>query len=328
MRIPKLAQWFLAILIFTVAAMPACAHPGAGIAVGSTGQVYFVHGGSPRSNRILKIDSAGQLTTFVEGTPGKRLSNPHHLLLDKDENLYCVGDRDSQVLKITPEGKTTVVYPSGDSIEKKVGRGGDPFTIDAQANIYCVEYQQFKQTQILKISPDGKVASLAGGEWGHADGIGSQAKFGDLHGAAFAWAADGTLLTTDNGTFVRRITADGTVSTLAGGEEAGFVNGSGKEARFNGAMGVAVGADGNVYVADTRNRRIRKVTPEGHASTLAGTGDQGGADGPGEKASFDNPAGVAVGRDGAVYVLDHVRSAPRVRKISPAGIVATIATVD
>lgn len=328
MNVARFKCWVLAVLVFSAVATPVGAHPGAGIAVDGHGQIYFVQGGSRDHNRIMKIDAAGQLTTFVEGALGKTLSNPHHLLLDKEGNLYSVGDRDSQVLKVTPNGKTTVVYPVGDSIEKIIGRGGDPFTIDAQSNIYCVKYEQFKQTQILRISPAGQQTNLAGGEWGYADGNGSQAKFRDLHGAAFAWAADGTLLTTDNGTFVRRITAEGTVTTVAGGEEAGFVNGPGKEARFNGAMGLAVDLKGSVYVADTRNRRIRKVTPNGDVSTLAGTGDRGSADGPAETASFSDPAGVAVGREGTVYVLDHDRRALRVRKIAPTGIVTTIAALD
>jgi sugar lactone lactonase YvrE len=200
--------------------------------------------------------------------------------------------------------------------------------MDAQENIYGVDYQQHKQCQIVKISPDGRVTSLAGGDWGYADGKGPQAKFRDLHGSAFAWAADGALLITDNGTFVRKVTPEGMVSTLAGGEEAGFMDGSATEARFNGAMGIAVESSGSVYVADSRNRRIRKVSPDGDVSTYAGTGQGREANGLRQKATFENPAGVAVGRDGTVYVLDYVRSDPHVRKITPEGIVTTIAEVD
>jgi hypothetical protein len=268
------------------------------------------------------------LTTFFDGGTGKRLSNPHHVMLDKDGNVYSVGDRDSQILKIAPDGNAAPVDPRGDSITKKIGRGGDPFTMDAQANIYGVDYQQHKQCQIVKISPDGRVTSLAGGDWGYADGKGPQAKFRDLHGAAFAWAADGALLITDNGTFVRKITPEGTVSTLAGSEAAGFMDGSATDARFNGAMGIAVDLKENVYVADSRNRRIRKVSPDGDTTTHAGTGQSGEANGPRKTATFENPGGVAVGRDGTVYVLDYVRSNPHVRQITPDGIVTTIAEVD
>jgi sugar lactone lactonase YvrE len=293
--------------------------------VDARGQVYFVY---PSQSRIMRVDAMGKLTTFIQGEDGKKLSVPHHLVLDKEGNLYAAGDRDGGVWKMTPDGKTTQVYPPPDwrgiGI---VGSGGDPFTMDADGNLFCINYRQFKHSQVLKISPDGRLASLAGGDWGYADGRGSQAQFRYLHSAAFAWTAAGSLLLTDNGTSIRTIAPDGTVTTLAGGPEDGYADGSGKEARFKGAMGLAVDAKGNVFVADSGNRRIRKITPDGRVSTFAGSGKRGGDDGPAGKATFADPAGVAVGRDGTVYVLDYVGDHPRVRRIAPDGAVTTTATV-
>jgi DNA-binding beta-propeller fold protein YncE len=114
-----------------------------------------------------------------------------------------------------------------------------------------------------------------------------------------------------------------TVSTLAGDGTAGDTNGLGTAARFNNPDGIAVDAAGYVYVTDLSNRRIRKISPAGMVSTLAGTGTLGYADGPGTSAQFELPHGVAVDSAGNVYVAD--TSNHRIRKISPAGMVTTLA---
>jgi hypothetical protein len=270
-------------------------------------------------NRIVKVDSSGKVTTFVQGEEGGKLSVPHHLVLDKRGNLYSAGDRDGVVWKIEADGKTTQIYPPlnwyGIGF---VGSGGDPFTRDDEGKIFAINYRQFVHCQILKIGPDGRLAILAGSDWGYADGNGSQARFRNLHGAGFAWASDGALLITDNQTMVRKIESDGTVTTLAGGQEKGFSDGAAKEARFNGATGLATDAAGNVYVADSGNRCIRKIAPDGRVSSLAGS----------DKQTFQQPVGVAVSRTRAVYILDYVHENPVVRKITTDGIVTTIATVN
>jgi sugar lactone lactonase YvrE len=273
--------------------------------------VYFVDG---IRHRIMTVDADGKLATFVQGEDGKTLSVPHHLATDDAGNLYSVGDRDSAVWRISPDAKLTKVYPlTGSKGNAVIGSGGDPFTRDAEGNLYGVAKEQFQRVEIFKISPDGRATVLAGGAWGHADGKGPRAQFGDLHSAGFAWTVDGTLLVTDSGSSVRRIAPDGTVTTLAGGRKRGFADGPAADAKFNGACGMAVDAAGNILVADTGNRRIRKITKGGQVSTLP------------SKSPFDRPAGVAVGRDGAVYVLDYSRDDPRVRRLRSDGTVAIIA---
>jgi hypothetical protein len=251
--------------------------------------------------------------------------------LDNQGNVYSVGDRDGQVWKINPDGRTTLVYPLPDLWQgiQFVGEGGNPFTLDAEGNLYCLHDRQFKYTQILKIGPDVRIATLAGGDWGFADGKGSQARFAYLHYAAFAWTPAGALLVTDSGSSVRKIMPDGAVTTLAGSAEAGFSDGSSQEARFKEAVGLAVDAEGNVYVADGGNRRVRKITPNGRVSTIAGTGQRGHLDGPAQNATFDTPVGIAVSRDKSVYVLDYDEDDhPRVRRISADGNLTTIAAVE
>ena len=119
------------------------------------------------------------------------------------------------------------------------------------------------------------------------------------------------------------VAQSGTVSTLAGTGASGFVNGTGTTASFYIPQGVAVDSSGNVFVGDTYNHAIRKITPAGVVSTLAGNGSVGFANGTGTAASFNWPHGVAVDSSGNVFVADSFNSA--IRKITPAGVVSTFA---
>ncbi len=115
----------------------------------------------------------------------------------------------------------------------------------------------------------------------------------------------------------------GTVTTFAGGSS-GSADGTGADARFYYPSGVAVDGDGNLYVTDRYNYTIRKITPAGVVTTLAGSaGNSGSADGTGADARFNYPAGVAVDGDGNLYVADS--SNLTIRKITPAGVVTTLA---
>jgi hypothetical protein len=195
--------------------------------------------------------------------------------------------------------------------------------VDAAGNVYVGEYGN---NTVRKITPAGEVATLAGltGSPGSADGAGSAARFSGPGGVAVD--AGGVVYVADqyNNT-IRRITPAGVVSTLAGlAGERGGVDGSGRAARFNSPTGVAVDAVGNVYVADQYNDTIRRITPAGEVTTLAGrAGHQGSADGAGEAARFFNPVGVAVDGEGNVYVADQFNQT--IRKIAPTGEVATLA---
>lgn len=122
---------------------------------------------------------------------------------------------------------------------------------------------------------------------------------------------------------VRKLDPFGIVTTLAGGGEPGFEDGEGRSARFNGPAGVVLDPDGNLLVADTGNFRIRKVTPQGTVSTLAGSGRRGNQEGPALEGEFVYPSGIAVDRDGSVYVAD--REANRIKRITPEGVLMIIA---
>jgi len=153
-------------------------------------------------------------------------------------------------------------------------------------------------------------------------GDGSPLSFSDPSGVAIA--ADGTIYVADAGESnrIRKISPDGNVTTLAGGGE-GFADGTGASASFNTPSALAHGPDGNLYVADTGNNRIRKITPEGVVSTVAGDGTAGYVDGPAAQARFNGPIGLAVSEGGDIYVADTYNDG--VRMITTEGQVTTIA---
>ncbi len=176
------------------------------------------------------------------------------------------------------------------------------------------------------MSPGGVATTLAGtaGESGSQDGTGAAARFHDpfdvtVDGSGNVFVADRTNHS------IRKITAAGVVTTFAGRAGApGAANGSGASARFSNPQGVASDSAGNIYVADTGNHTIRKITPTGVVSTFAGSaGRPGSTDGVGGTVRFSSPFAVAVDGSGNVYVSDFNNSV--IRKITSSGVVTTLA---
>lgn len=200
--------------------------------------------------------------------------------------------------------------------------GPEGVAVDASGNVYVAD--GWNHT-IRKITPVGVVSTLAGsaGEGGSADGAGSAARFMNPQGVAVDASGNVYVVDSENHT-IRKITPGGIVSTLAGSAgERGRADGAGSVARFYRPAGIVVGASGNVYVADSENHTIRKITPGGIVSTLAGSPEEwGSVDGPGSVAKFHRPSGIAVDASGNIYVADSGNNT--IRRITPAGVVSTI----
>ena len=178
----------------------------------------------------------------------------------------------------------------------------------------------------LLIAPTLRATVHAGapGTAGSADGSASTARFNGPQGVALG--GGGVLYVVDalNST-IRRIAADGTVSTFAGtAGSPGVLDGTGAAARFSTPLGIAIDAGGTLYVAQSVNHTIRKITPAGVVTTLAGSaGQPGSQNGTGTAARFNNPTALAVGADGTVYVADTGNH--QIRTITAAGVVGTLA---
>jgi len=194
--------------------------------------------------------------------------------------------------------------------------------VDAAGNVYVADKGN---NEIRKITSTGTVSILSGtlaAGNSNTSTIGVSATYNGPTGVAAD--AHGNIFVADFGNnLIRKIASDGTVTTLAGGSKSGNTNDVGTKALFNGPAGVAVDTSGNVYVADFANNLIRKITPAGAVTTLAGSGKVGSANGTGTAATFNGPRGVAVDINKNVYVADANNNL--IRKIDSTGVVTTFA---
>jgi hypothetical protein len=260
------------------------------------------------------------------------LGSSSALVAPRNRQTYTLSgtaaNTDTRTLKVGAQGLDLLAGQPGGSGNAD-GRGAaarfnSPWgvAVDAAGNTYVADTSNHT---IRKISPGGMVSTLAGltGKYGTTDGTGTAARFFIPLGVAVDAAGNVYVADTSNQT-IRKITPSGVVTTLAGTETTtGYADDLGTAAMFNTPSGVAVDKDGNVYVADTGNHTIRKITPGGMVSTLAGqAGTPGAANGTTE-ARFNTPYGVAVDKDGNVYVADKYNST--IRKITPEGVVSTLA---
>jgi hypothetical protein len=325
-----------------------------GVAVDVAGNVYVA---DSYNNTIRKITPGGGVTTLaglagskgsVNGTGGAaRFNFPRGGAVDSQGNVYVADSNSHTVRKVTTNGVVTTLAGLAGTPGSVNGTGSgarfnypNGVAVDTAGNVYLAD--QFNST-IRKITPGGAVTTLAGlaGTTGSDDGTGSGARFNYPSGVAVDSAGNVYVADEFNQT-IRKIAAGGVVTTLAGNPTilnldgypaGGYADGTGPDAQFNYPVGITVDRDGNVYVADSDNNLIRKITPEGMVTTLAGDPiphydpngnlSPGYADGTGTNAQFHMPIALAVDGTGRLYVADSGNFT--IRQVTPEGAVTTLA---
>ncbi|EEF63094.1 NHL repeat containing protein [Pedosphaera parvula] len=308
-------------------------HP-MGLAVDNATNLYVADYGN---HLIRKITPSNVVSTLagVTGVPGSadglggQFNEPEAVAVDQAGNVYVADTGNAAIRMIMPGGSVTTLAGAAGFVGSADASGTNALFhqpagigINSAGNLYVADY--FNNT-IRQISPAGVVTTLAGlsGTAGSADGTNSSARFLGPQGVAVDSTGTVFIADTANST-IRVMTAAGVVTTLAGSPSEGSINGVTSSARFYSPQNVAVDGQNNIYVADTQNSVIRKITPFGVVSVLAGTtGVFGSADGSGANALFSGPQGIAVDGGGNIYVADTGNST--IRKITPSGSTSTLA---
>ena len=246
-----------------------------------------------------------------------RFNEPIGIAVDSADHVYVADSGNHTIRKITPEGMVTTLAGSAKERGSADGTGSAArfafpcgIDLDREDNLYVADSDNYT---VRQVSPSGVVTTLAGsaGLKGGTDGVGSAARFNHLAGVALDSAGNVYVADASNHT-IRKVSPAGAVTTLAGStKKMGVADGTGEAARFSCPYGVALDPEGNVFVTDGGNGRIRLISAGGVVTTLAGS--------PGQ---FMCPYGVALDSGGNLFVTD-VRGR-MIRKVTPAGVVTTV----
>jgi uncharacterized protein (TIGR03437 family) len=307
------------------------------VTVDGAGNIY-----APDFDRdvVYKIDPLGVTTVFAgtgiagslgDGGPATaaRLNAPAGVALGPDGSLYIADYNNDRIRRVAPNGTISTIAGSasgyaGDGGQATAARLNGPSSVglDAAGNLYVVDAVN---RRVRKITPAGIITTVAGTGRSTLSGDGGLATATDMAPFWIAVARDGTFYVTDDSDAslnafkrVRRIGTNGIITTVAGTGTGGYAGDGGPAAQalIRSASGVAIDGNGNLYVADARDSRIRKVSPDGLISTYAGTGTAGSAGdgGPAVAATFNFPSGMTVDGAGNLYVADTRND--KIRRIS------------
>ncbi|MEK9523419.1 RICIN domain-containing protein [Streptomyces sp. NPDC087908] len=285
---------------------------------------------------VTTVAGTGTAGSAGDGGPAvaAQLNRPYGIAVDSTGTLYFSDYSGHRVRKITTDGKISTVAGTGTAGFR--GDGGPAeaaqlhapreVAVDGAGALYIADSNNHR---IRKVTADGKISTVAGTGAAGFRGDGGPATAGQLNlPLGVAVDSTGNLYIADYYNHrVRKVAADGTISTVAGNGTAGAKGDGGPAvaAQLNGLHGVAVDGAGELYIADNKNHRVRKVTADGKISTVAGTGVAGfgGDDGPAVSAKLHFPVGVMVDSAGTLYVSDY--SNHRVRKVTADGKISTVA---
>ena len=332
----------------------AASYTTAATVIGDSGATFSVRlCTGPQASNVC-VDSASAALTVnpivlnaaqFAGTPGitgsadgtgaaARFNTANYVTVNPATGTIYIGDSGNSTLRaMTPAGAVSTLAGTVGAFGFADGTGSAArfnfpggLALDAAGNLFLADWDNFL---IRRITPAGVVTTLAGspGVAGSTDGTGAAARFRNPNGLAAD--AAGNLYVADWGNHtIRRVTPAGVVTTLAGSPGfAGSADGTGAAARFSNPTGMAVDSAGNVYVADQGNQTIRRITPAGAVTTLAGlAGAAGSTDGTGNAARFTQPSALSISPSGDLFVISGANG-ETVRKITAAGVVTTVVGV-
>ncbi len=315
-----------------------------GVGADAAGNIWAA---SQSISKVYKRDTAGTSSIFA-GSPASgfagdggaatsaRLSNPQDAAADSAGNVYIADTFNERIRKVDTSGNISTI--AGTGVQSSTGDGGpaasatlsrpDKLTVDSAGNIYIGDSGA---NNVRKIDTAGNISTIAG-LGPTAVGDGAAAASASLNGpsGAAADAAGNIYIADAANNRIRKIDAStGNISTIAGTGTAGNTGdgAAATSATLSSPYGVALDSDGNVYIADTGNNRVRKVTvSSGNIAALAGTGTAGftGDGGAAASATLRSPRGVAVDSSGDVYIADSQNE--RIRKVTiSTGNIETIA---
>ncbi len=285
------------------------------------------------------LAQSGIITTYVgPGLPvdgalavTQAIDNPNAVAIDHSGVLFVASATQQRVYRVAADGRLSLVAGGGSS---DLGDGGlatsaqltpSALAFDSAGNLYIADVPH---ARVRKVTPAGIISTVAGSVRGYG-GDGGPATSAQLdQPTGLAVDSSGNLYIADRANSnIRIVTSAGIISTLAGNGMWGYGGDGGPatSARLAGPNGLAVDSAGNLYIADTYNYRVRKVTPAGTISTLAGNGAIGfnGDGGPATSAQLDDPTGVTVDLKGNLYIAD--QGANRIRMVTSSGIISTVA---
>ncbi len=304
------------------------------VALDATGNLFIADSGN---FRIRKVTSGGVVSTIAgNGTPGFKgnstqatsaeLYGPAGMATDAAGNLFLADYLNQRVFKVTPGGAISTV--AGNGTQGFSGDGGpatsaqlnEPWgiAVDAAGNLFIADLVNHR---IRKVTTDGAIGTVAGMGIPGFGGDGGRATSAQLnYPVGVAVDSAGNLFIADSGNNrIRRVTAGGVISTVAGNGIQGFIGdgGAATAARLYGPTGIAVDSAGSLFISDHGNNRVRKVTSDGIISTVAGLGTAGfsGDGGLATAAQLNFPMGVALDASGNLFLADYTNN--RVRMVKP-----------
>lgn len=283
------------------------------------------NGGDDRPKKAIVTTIAGTGEAgFLDATAAfAKFNSPNDIAVHSDGTCYITDLFNRRVRKLAANGLVVVFAGNGSfgnsngSVTTASFKEITQIALDATGNAFILDGSN---PVVRKISGGTDVSVFAGsGSYGFADGRADTARFRQSWGIAID--SKGTVYVADTHNERIRKIENGFVTTVAGIGSPGYLDGNASQAKFNKPRGIALDKQGNIFVCDDMNFRIRKITPAGTVSTYAGNGTQGFADGGSGAAQFFYLGDMVTDNKGNLYVTD----AHRIRKIDTKGVVSTIA---